>query len=80
MIEIGGDYFRRRGVDLYKEVRALLPQDYRAYLPVPAEGITFGDRFAFLREVHSFQVDRINNAFLIPDEKRQIVTRIVPMQ
>jgi FkbM family methyltransferase len=81
MIEIGGDYYRRRGVDLYTEVCSLLPQDYRAYLPVPAnKGITFGDRFACLRETHLFETDRIDNAFLIPDEKRRIVTQIVPMQ
>jgi len=79
MIEIGGDYFERRGIDLYREVRAALPDGYRAYLPVSAAGIMGGDRFSALRETQSFAIGETDNAFLIPDEKRSLVTRVTPL-
>jgi FkbM family methyltransferase len=76
IIEVGGSYFRRRGVDLYNEVRSVLPAGYRAYLPVPLKGLMGGDRFSSLKEVVSFDTGKTDNAFLIPDEKRQIVRRV----
>jgi len=57
-------------------VRSVLSAGYRAYLPVPTGGIVAGDRFSGLREVASFETGQTDNAFLIPDEKRQMVGRI----
>jgi FkbM family methyltransferase len=79
MIEIGGDYFRRRGVDLYNEIRSVLPAGYRAYLPVPASSIMSDDRFSSLRETTSFETGQTDNAFLVPDEKRHMVARVTSL-
>lgn len=80
IIEVGGSYFRRRGVNLYDEVRSALPAGYRAYMPVPSSSIMGGDRFSSLQEVVSFDVGKTDNAFLIPDEKRRIVGCITPLR